>query len=143
MHADAERLVMALRQAGMRVTRPRRLVAEVIARDHDDHLTAPAITRRLAGAVDQATVYRTLDALEEAGVLMHTHLGHGPPVYHLADDDPHQHLVCSSCGRAVAFDPSLMDTAVDAVRRATGFEIDPTHYAVGGLCAECAAEHDG
>lgn len=139
MHVDPDTLVDALRAAGMRVTRPRRRVCEVVAAHHAEHLTAQAITGRLDGEVDQSTVYRTLDALEESGVISHTHLGHGPPVFHLADDDPHQHLVCSECGKAVAFDPGLMEGAADAVRRATGFLIDPTHYALGGVCAECAA----
>ena len=124
----------------MRVTRPRRAVCEVVAEHHTEHLTAQAIVEMLAGDVDQSTVYRTLDALEEAGALTHTHLGHRPPVYHLADDEPHQHLVCERCGRAVAFDPSLMDPAVDAIREATGFEIDPSHFAIAGLCVDCSWE---
>jgi Fur family ferric uptake transcriptional regulator len=138
MHVDADQLVTALRAAGLRVTRSRRAVCEMVAAHHDEHLTAQAIADRLDGDVDQSTVYRTLDALEKAGVVTHTHLGHGPLVYHLAEDEPHQHLVCSECGSAVAFDPAVMDAAVAEIRRATGFEIDPSHYALGGRCAACA-----
>lgn len=142
MHVTTDSLVTALRDAGMRVTRPRRMVCEVIARHHAEHLTAASITDRLSGAVDQSTVYRTLDALQEAGAVTHTHFGHGPLVYHLAGDEPHQHLVCDRCGRAVAFDPSVMDGVIAAIRAQTGFAVDTSHVALSGTCADCSAAAD-
>ena len=49
-------------------------------------------------------------------------------------------IVCSRCGRTIAFDPGLIEGAFEAIRRETGFEVDPAHNALGGRCAECAAE---
>lgn len=138
MHVESETLVGALRDAGMRVTRPRREVCEVVAARHAEHLTAAAIADHLEGVVDQATVYRTLEALERTGVLSHTHLGHGASVYHLAGDEPHQHVVCEECGRVESLDHGLFDDLVDAVRHATGFEVDAAHFALLGRCSRCA-----
>jgi Fur family transcriptional regulator, ferric uptake regulator len=143
MHVDADDLVAALRSAGMRVTRPRRTVCEIIAEGHDDHLTAAAIGQR-AGArgspVTTSTVYRTLEALEEAGVVTHTHLGHGPSVYHLAADPPHQHLVCSRCETAMSIDERHLSGMFDEITERTGFVPDASHFGLSGLCAECAAD---
>lgn len=137
MHVTADTLVEALRTAGLRVTAPRRAVCEIVARHHAEHLTAAAITERLEGVADQSTVYRTLDVLEEAEILSHTHLGHGASVYHLAGDEPHQHVVCAECGRVVSLDEDLFVGLVAAIRQSTGFEVDTTHFALSGRCPDC------
>ena len=71
MHISADILVEALRSQGLRITAARRAVCAVIAERHGQHLTAATIlndVRATEGAkADQSTVYRTLDALEEAG----------------------------------------------------------------------------
>jgi len=138
MHLDADQLVAALRTAGLRATAPRRAVCRVIAEHHDRHLTPAAIGELLAGQVDQSTVYRTLEALESAGVLRHTHLGHGPSVYHLADEPAHQHLVCIECGVTIQVDLNDLRELLDAIASRTGFVPDPAHFAVSGRCARCA-----
>lgn len=138
MHLTTDDLVDALRRAGLRATASRRAVCRVIAASHADHLTAAVITDRLVGEADQSTVYRTLDALESVGVVTHTHLGHGPSVYHLADDAPHQHLVCSVCGTAIELGPVDFAAAFAVVAQRTGFVLDPGHFALSGRCARCA-----
>lgn len=143
MHTSPDLLVDALRSQGLRITAARRAVCAVITARHDHHLTAAGIleeARTEQGAtVDQSTVYRTLDALQDAGLLVHSHLGHGPAVYHLASEAAHQHVVCSECGATASIPADYLDDWTAALRRTTGFEIDPTHFAVTGLCAECAA----
>ena len=140
MHIGSDQLVAALRQAGLRATAARRAVCEVVAGHHDEHLTPAGISDLLSGRVDQSTVYRTLEALESAGLLRHTHLGHGPAVYHLTDEPPHQHLVCRRCGRTIEIAAADVEKLFAAITGTTGFVPDPAHFAVSGLCAECAAE---
>ena len=140
VHVTTEELVSALRDAGLRVTSSRRAVCEVVARHHSEHLTASTISTRLEGVADQSTVYRTLDALEEADILSHTHLGHGASVFHLADDEPHQHLVCEECGQVVSLDQGMFDELVASIRDSAGFEVDVTHFALSGRCPDCAGD---
>lgn len=142
MSVEADDLVTAVRAAGLRVTRPRRAVCEVVARHHAEHLTAAAIVDRVGGDADQSTVYRTLEALEDAGVLTHTHFGHGPLVYHLVDDTPHHHVVCEGCGRVEAITPDILDEVVTAIVEKTGFQVDPTHLAIAGRCPDCALREE-
>ena len=79
---DAGQLLDALRADGLRVTAPRRAICQALAQGHDLHLTATtlhvAAEEVLGSAIDISTVYRTIDALEQAGLLHHVHLGHGP-----------------------------------------------------------------
>ncbi|MDJ0925077.1 MAG: Fur family transcriptional regulator [Acidimicrobiia bacterium] len=143
MHISPDVLVEALRSQGLRITTTRRAVCAVIASRHGQHLTAATIVDDLRSdevKIDQSTVYRTLDALEEAGLLVHSHLGHGPAVYHLPSEAAHQHVVCSECGATATVPTDSLSGWIGAVRDTTGFEIDPTHFAVTGLCRTCAAK---
>ena len=143
MHITADRLLDALRAEGLRITEPRRAVCEVIARAHDRHLTAQdihdAARNELGAEVDRSTVYRTLEMLEEADILRHSHLGQGASVYHLASEPRHQHLVCSQCGSTQALSAQDLAAVVEAIRERTGFVPDP-HVALTGVCGNCAAD---
>ncbi len=145
MHVSPDELLDALRGQGLRITSARRAVCSVIAARHGQHLTAASILAFVeedpeAGA-NQSTVYRTLDALEEAGVLVHSHLGQGPVVYHLPSEAEHQHVVCHSCGATAAIPAGDLDDWVAKLRANTGYEVDPTHFAVTGICPKCAVEN--
>ncbi|MCL1592743.1 MAG: transcriptional repressor [Actinomycetia bacterium] len=142
MHIDAKDLVADLRSQDLRITEPRRRVCEVIAARHGEHLSAVAIYDIVQSGsqshIDRATVYRTLDALEDAGSIRHSHIGHGPTVYHLSNESHHQHLVCERCGNTVAVGKSQLGPFLDAIAEQTGFHVDVDHFALGGLCRECS-----
>lgn len=142
VHIGPEDLVAALRAEGYRITAARRALCEVIAAAHDQHLSAADIysrTRAHAGRrVDRATVYRTLEALQDAGLLAHSHLGHGPSVYHLADEAGHQHLICASCGKTLTIPEGDAGRFTAAILASTGFVPDMSHFALSGLCRHCA-----
>ncbi|MGH8874878.1 MAG: Fur family transcriptional regulator [Acidimicrobiia bacterium] len=141
MHLTADDLLRSLREEGMRVTRPRRAVCEVLARSHGDHLTAAEILSRaeetLGGDIDQSTIYRTLDALERVGYLHHVHLGHGPGVVHLSEESDHHHLVCESCGRTTDIPLEELEEALREVARRYRFRPDGVHFALVGKCLVC------
>lgn len=124
---------------GGRRTAARRAIIDVILGPRE-HLTAEEITaavQRKLPAVTMSTVYRTLSALEEIGVLDHTHLGHGRAVYHLADTE-HQHLFCERCGEVIEVPSRKLDTFARMLRRDFAFDLDRRHFALGGFCEECS-----
>lgn len=114
----------------------------VLAASTGEHLSA-ADVHRLANeagpSVDQSTVYRTLETLEEAGLVTHTHMGHQPLVYHLAEVTAHQHLICVSCGTTDAMPESQLEEFFAEITRRTGFVPDATHVALSGRCSRCQA----
>lgn len=141
MHISADELIADLRREGLRITGPRRAICEVLSEAHADHLTAADILeetrRRSDTGIDPSTVYRTLEVLERAGAISHSHLGHGASVYHLADEAGHQHLICSNCGATMAIPESDLGEFLSYLEDKTGFVPDPTHFALSGLCRDC------
>jgi Fur family ferric uptake transcriptional regulator len=127
-----------LRARGYRLTPQRQLVLQAV--DSLGHATPDDVlteVRRTATGVNISTVYRTLDLLEELGLVSHAHLGHGAPTYHLADRHQHMHLVCRDCERVTETDVSLAAPLVESLRVSHGFETDVKHFAIFGRCADC------
>ena len=142
-HGDTDGAPLAerLRSRGLRLTPQReRVLAAVAALEH---ATPEAIVVRLraeitpgGAAPDTSTVYRTLELLERLGLVWHTHLGKGAPVYHAAEH-PHLHVVCQSCGAIASADPALLDAAAERLAADLGFTVDIGHVALSGTCAAC------
>jgi Fur family ferric uptake transcriptional regulator len=138
---EEEEVLSRLRSAGDRVTTSRRLLVRSLF-EASGHRTAEELAADIqthAPDVSISTVYRNLEELERLGVVVHSHLGHGPATYHLATE-AHGHLVCRRCEAQVeiadAFFADLRGRAVAEF----GFAIDPRHFAVVGLCARCQAD---
>lgn len=129
-----------LRAKGYRITPQRQLVLDAVTvLEHGTPDEICAQVQRTATGVNLSTVYRTLELLEELGLVTHTHLGHGAPTYHAAGDIDHLHLVCRDCGAVIETDTKLADTLVRRLAERHGFETDVAHFAVYGRCKECAS----
>jgi Fur family ferric uptake transcriptional regulator len=119
----------------MRMTPQRLSVMEAVIRL--EHAT-PEQVADAAPEVDLTTVYRTLETLEQIGLLSHTHLGHGAASYRLADDD-HIHVVCHRCEKVIDAPAGLADQLAGQLLEQRGFQLDKSHFTVFGTCAECLA----
>jgi len=122
-----------LRARGLRVTAQREQVLAAVR--ELGHATPEQIGEQVPG-VDVTTVYRTLELLEEIGLVRHAHLGHGAPSYRPAEDD-HIHVVCHTCGKVVDADPNLVDAMAERLRTERGFHLDRSHFTVFGRCRDC------
>jgi Fur family transcriptional regulator, ferric uptake regulator len=127
-----------LRASGYRVTPQRQLVLEAVARvQHGTPEEIFAQVRQTARGVNVSTVYRTLELLEQLGLVTHTYLGHGAPRYHLAAEAEHVHLVCGQCKQVTEVDKATVKPLVEALEEAEGFQTDVGHLTIFGLCAAC------
>lgn len=132
----------SLRARGMRLTPQReRIISAVIALGHatPDGLAA-AVGRDGGPALSLSTIYRNLEALEQVGVVSHTHLDHHSPTYHLADHADHVHLVCLACGVVIESEVATADQFVGNLLTRHGFVADMKHMAVHGWCEACASQ---
>jgi Fur family ferric uptake transcriptional regulator len=144
MSADPSSLMLAVRSLlharGERMTRPRQAVLEVLAADRG-HLSAEEVVAAVAArdsAVHRASVYRTLDALTQLGVVQHVHLGHGATAYHLlADERDHVHLQCAGCHAIVDVPLLVLSDVADELDAEYGFALDLGHVALSGRCRAC------
>lgn len=132
---ETDELATRLHERGLRVTAQRE---QVLAAVHDlAHATPEQISDAVPG-VDVTTVYRTLELLEELGLVKHAHLGHGAPSYRPAEDD-HIHVVCHACSSVIDAPPALVDDLAQRLLTERGFTLDRSHFTVFGRCASCVA----
>ena len=134
-------LAERLRARGLRMTAQRTQVLDaVMALEHATPEAIGARLREQAGddgaAPDASTVYRNLELLERLGLVWHTHLGKGAPVYH-ASEHHHLHVVCQSCGEISSVPPDLLDSAAERLAAELGFSVDVGHVALSGTCRNC------
>ncbi len=89
-----------LRARGLRWTPQRRMLVDVLSRT-DGHVTGAELVERCRQkdpSTIPSTVYRTLDVLEELGLVRHAHGPDGREQYHVLPETEHGHLHCSGCG---------------------------------------------
>jgi Fur family ferric uptake transcriptional regulator len=129
-------LAAQLHARGLRVTPQRERVLEAVRRL--GHATPEEISDAVA-EVDLATVYRTLELLEDLGMVRHTHLDHGAPAYRPSEDD-HVHVVCHECGSVIDAPAALADEIEHRLRDERGFVLDRAHFTIFGRCQQCSEQ---
>jgi Fur family ferric uptake transcriptional regulator len=136
---DVEAATTVLREAGHRVTAARRIVIEALYAA-DAPVTAEEVAEGLGGRLprtDVTSVYRSLELLEQLGLVSHVHLGHGPGRYARASRERREYVICDRCGAYEEVDPGRLDGVREAVRAAFGYEASFTHFPIVGLCPDC------
>lgn len=130
-----------LRQRGLRWTPQRRVLLEVLA-GTDGHITGAELVDRCR-AVDPSTtpstVYRTLDVLEQLGLVRHSHGPDGREEFHVLPSVEHGHIHCASCGRTWEISEGEAAEIVGLLERGRGFALQLSHLTVVGLCDSCRA----
>lgn len=84
-----------LQQAGYKLTKPRTLVLDFLAKKHKPQAAA-SIYQNLKNKLDRVTVYRVLMVLEKVGLVFREQSG-AEALYYLAEKQ-HHHIICSQCG---------------------------------------------
>jgi Fur family ferric uptake transcriptional regulator len=131
-------LAAVLRAKGLRLTAQRQLVLEAVHQlGHATPDQVHAKVAEVAAGVNITTVYRTLELLEELGMVTHAHLSHGAPTFHPVGESQHAHLVCQACGGVSEIPSGLLAPLAGALDAERGFLLDIGHVALFGVCAEC------
>jgi Fur family ferric uptake transcriptional regulator len=134
---DSRAALDVVRERGLRLTASRRLVVEALF-SAGRPVTAEEISSGMYGRsspCDLASVYRNLETLENAGLIRHMHLGHGPGLYAPADGD--EYVACERCGRSQAVPADALEGVRTAVRDAVGYQASFAHFPLTGLCPVC------
>jgi len=125
-----------------RLTRERDLVLEQVFSSHEhfdrEELVATLTARTDGRRVSRATVYRTLQELERAGLLRKVARTKGRDVFeHDYGYPQHDHLICSECGALIEFPADEITKVVAEVSAAHGFRQSGHRLEVYGTCDEC------
>ncbi|MEU5549440.1 Fur family transcriptional regulator [Micromonospora sp. NPDC047793] len=129
-----------LRSHGLRVTRPRLAVLDVLA--DGGHLDVDEITRRVRERIDSVStqaVYDVLGALSRAGLSRRIAPAGGPARYEARVGDNHHHMVCRGCGEIADVDCAVGEAPCLDPRVAVGFHVDEAEVTFWGLCPGCQA----
>jgi Fur family ferric uptake transcriptional regulator len=140
--ADASAIDMRerLRDAGLRVTPQRMLVLEIL--EKGSHLDARAIHRQAEGTrrdLSLATVYRTLAALTESGLVEQRYLDsdHSREYYEAVRGPEHYHMTCLDCGEVIEFETRRIRQVRSELEDARGWSIQRTCLCIEGYCPKC------
>jgi len=121
----ADELERSLREAGLRITKPRRIILDILA-DMDGHPDANRIfelASRINSRISLATVYRTLKALERSGAIQRHAFGDGPARFENAQAEHHDHLIDIETGEVVEFSEPRIEALQEEVAARLGYEI--------------------
>ncbi|MBD2762267.1 MULTISPECIES: Fur family transcriptional regulator [unclassified Candidatus Sulfotelmatobacter] len=130
-----------IREAGLRVTKPRLAVLDALERS--PHATADEVlsaVRTVMPSITVQSVYVVLHSLTKAGLLRQLDLAHSPARYETRVADNHHHAVCTVCGRiedvacAVGHAPCLAPTETH------GMNIHVADVVYQGVCSDCSAQ---
>jgi Fur family ferric uptake transcriptional regulator len=133
-----------LRQHGFRATALRQRLLDLLRRS-DRALTHAELEQRLDLTVDRVTVFRALNAFEEAGLIHRVLDSAGTSCFAMCDEacnhghhqDTHAHFHCTHCG-AVRCLPSV---ALPAVEVPPGFALESSRLVLDGTCNACNDTH--
>jgi Fur family transcriptional regulator, ferric uptake regulator len=130
-----------LRGSGYRLTPQRELILDAV--DTLGHATPDEVlaeVRKKSSALNVSTVYRTLEVLEQLGLVRHAHLSDRAPTYHSVGGHEHFHLVCRNCHKVISVDPEVLEPTLTRLREEFAFEVDVGHLTVFGRCTDCQGE---
>jgi Fur family transcriptional regulator, ferric uptake regulator len=142
VHEPPGRLQQELGKRGIRLTRQRRVLLQVMetARRHLDAGEILERAQKLDSNITRVTVYRTIDLLKRHGLIdeldllhlrgdRHFYESHGPR--------DHIHVACLRCGKVREVESPLYEELKQQISRDCGIEITVSRTEVGGYCSDC------
>lgn len=133
-------LINYLNKKGLKLTNQRRLIVNEFFKE-DKHLSAEELYHILRGIdsyLGQATVYRTLKLLCEAGLARQLQFGDDVTRFEpRLRDDHHDHLICDDCGKTVSVYDEEIEKRQAKVAEENGFTLTSHRMYLYGICAEC------
>jgi Fur family ferric uptake transcriptional regulator len=139
------RLQQAVKNLGIRLTRQRRVILQVMD-EAEQHLDVDQILergRKIDSGVHLVTVYRTIELLKKHGLIdeldllhlrgdRHYYESHGPR--------DHIHVACLRCGKVREFESRLYEQLKEQIARDFGMKVTVSRTEVGGYCADCLSK---
>jgi Fur family ferric uptake transcriptional regulator len=132
-----------LRAHGLRVTRPRLAVLDVLG--EGGHLEVEDVARGVRSRLDSVStqaVYDVLGALSRAGLARRIEPAGSPARFEARVGDNHHHIVCRGCGEIADVDCAVGERPCLHPSDGHGFELDEAEVTFWGLCPACQARRD-
>ena len=136
-----ERFKKILKESGLKYTRQREIVLNILYHS-DTHYTPESLyaeARRKAPEVNVgiATIYRTLNLLENAEMVTSLSFGAAGKKFELANKPHHDHLICKNCGKIVEFENSIVERQQALIAKEHKFKLTGHLMQLYGICETC------
>ncbi len=136
-----EKLKAVLKDKGMKYTEQRALILKLLMKI-DGHLNAEELYEVVKKEYPEqnigiATVYRTLNFLEEVELISSISFGKEGKKYESNDTEHHDHIICTSCGKILEFFDEQIEKRQEVIARQNGFMITDHNMQLYGLCGSC------
>ena len=132
--------VNELRKRGKRITNAREVVCKILETSGHKHFTVEELHKlslKKDKNIDLATVYRTLELLENINLIEHSHQVHGSGLYFVKDVHSNIHIVCESCGDISDLDIKTSEKVNNLITSNTNFREITNHFVYSGYCKKC------
>ena len=129
-----------IKSTGLKATGPRLKILEIFQTTEQRHMSAEDVFRQLmleGSDIGLATVYRVLTQFEQAGILNRNHFEAGKAIYELRDEQHHDHLVCTSCGKVEEFLDAEIERRQHNVASGLGWSLQDHAMSLYGICPDC------
>jgi len=143
MENQLEKVKDKLKEKGFKLTPQRRATLDVIINNQGKHLNTEEIydlVKQDCPEIGLATVYRTLQLLDEICVISKLSLDDGCSRYELnthEDDHQHHHLICQKCGEIIEVEIDLLEHLEEEIEKVYNFKINDHKVKFFGMCSKC------
>lgn len=143
MESRIDRIKKQLSGASYKLTPQREATVRVLLENEEDHLSAEDVfllVREISPDIGLATVYRTLELLNELNVVDKIQFGDGVSRYDLRQEGAahfHHHLVCIECGAVDEIQEDLLEDVEGIVEKKWNFRIKDHRLTFHGICYRC------
>lgn len=130
-----------LKLNSLKFTKQREIVLKTLY-NYDEHFTPESLyllvkENQPSLNVGIATIYRTLNLLEESQMVTSISFGSAGKKYELANKPHHDHLICKSCGEIVEFEDNNIEKRQQDIAKANGFKLTSHLMQLYGICKKC------
>ncbi|WP_373898532.1 Fur family transcriptional regulator [Haloimpatiens sp. FM7315] len=138
-----DNLKESLKDKGCKLTPQRRAILSTMINNEGKHLTVEELydlVKDQCPEIGLATVYRTVQLLEQFGVVSKLELDDGCSRYELVHKDEnhtHHHLICTKCGRVIEVKDDLLEDLESSIEKMYNFKIYNHSLKFYGLCEKC------
>lgn len=133
-----EKLTSILKTSGLKTTQERLSILEVLSKSKTP-LSIRNIKEKLKETqVDQATIYRTIEALVEKKIVRPVNFQHDHNHYEIIDNSHHHHIICETCGKVVDISSCNTDSLEKEIKQIGNFATINNHaLEFFGICKSC------
>lgn len=133
-----------LKIKGMKYTEQRAIILQILL-NIDDHLNAEEVLDIVKEKYPEqkigiATIYRTLNFLEEVNLISSISFGKDGKKYEGNTDQHHDHIICTDCAKIVEFLDNTIEKKQEEIAAKNGFKITDHTMQIFGLCSDCQAK---